>query len=263
MEKPGEVSRRKWCCMMSSQVGRGTSAWYRELALVPLTQNLQTPRWSSNIRLLRAASRYWKAFHQVHIGKGIRIILNLESLLNWDPARKGLRIRRGLRGWTQLKCRMFWQACMHIHIYSVHLYQKIWLYIVSYHMYIILNITLNHFILFSAVDTLYYAMLHDVYTSINLLHTLHSLNTSSKRSISCTCASKEHVAEENQQPTRHWRPFSWRDPDGRIPHLRSRSSYISLHLLYFKDNSMCFKDFSQIGSLEGRWNRHPPPVESI
>ena len=121
--------------------------------------------------------------------------------------------------------------------------------------YVILNITLDHFILFSAVDTLYYAILHDVYTSINLLHTLHSLNTSSKRSISCTCASKEHVAEENQQPTRHWRPFSWRDPDGRIPHLRSRSSYIysiSLHLLYSNDNSMCFKDFSQIGSLEGR-----------
>lgn len=89
--------------------------------------------------------------------------------------------------------------------------------------------------------------------SINLLHIfLHFLDTTSKRSISCTCTSKEHVAEENQQPTRHWRPFSWRDPDGRIPHLCSWSSYIWLHLLYFNDISMCFKDFCQIGSLERR-----------
>ena len=63
--------------------------------------------------------------------------------------------------------------------------------------------------------------------SINInLHIKHFLDTTSKRSISCTCTSKEHVAEENQQPTRHWRPFSWRDPDDMIPHLCSRSSYI-------------------------------------
>ena len=40
--------------------------------------------------------------------------------------------------------------------------------------------------------------------------------------------------------------------DGRIPHLRIQSSYIWLHLLYFNDISMCFKDFCQIGSLERR-----------
>ena len=90
------------------------------------------------------------------------------------------------------------------------------------------------------------------YIQVSISYTSYIPLTLPPKSISCTCASKEHVAEEDQQPARHWRPFSWRDPNGRIPHLRSRSSYVPLHLLYFKDNSMCFKDFSQIGSLEGR-----------
>lgn len=140
-------------------------------------RGFKTKVMQSNIRFLRAASRHWRAFHQVHIWKSIWIIPNLESILNWDPSRKGLRIRRGLRGGiTQLNCRMFWQAaCTYIHIYRYSILHTSISKNMTLHSiisFVILNITLNHFILFSSVHTLYFATPHDPkYQSLTHLST--------------------------------------------------------------------------------------------
>ena len=200
MEKPGRVSDQKWCC-------------------------------SQTFDLLRAASRYWKAFHQVHIWKSIRIIPNLESLLNWEPSRKGLRIRRG---YVVLNCRMFWQACTYIHIYSIlHKHHVKSFYIVLRSTYITFRYT---------AWSKYQSLAHLTTFPWHYLQKIHLMHLHIQR----TCCWRKPAT--NQALAAFLLPRS----DGRIPHLRSQSSYIWLHLLYFNDISMCFKDFCQIGSLERR-----------
>ena len=193
---------QKWCCSQTFD-------------FCELLQDIEKPSTKST---------YEKAFE---------LSQNLESLLNWDPSRKGLRIRRG---YVVLNCRMFWQACTYIHIYSsiLHKHHVKSFYIVLRSTYVIFRYT---------AWSKYQSLTHLTTFPWHYLQKIHLMHLHIQR----TCCWRKPAT--NQALAAFLLPRS----DGRISHLCSQSSgYIWLHLLYFNDISMCFKDFCQIGSLERR-----------